>query len=593
MSAPPTKPIVNPPNKYWCPTCGKGVPTAHGLKSHQGRMKGKCADRPAPKSQGPTTRPEEFHDGHDPSFVPPGFHGRPADPEPNFQLRPAPPAPEPFSGGEESDGESRMDVDTPEPARTTDGTVREPKEFVDVRGFRYNTEGVYFADDCHPPVPLDPSTIPPELLPKSPNAERPPHHPFPSMFAFELAHFANVEARLSDAQALALNKLLLSYFPGCEADILTPSQNRRLLKESEFALFGIRDVLKDGNGREYEFYHRDLLECVRDLIARAHLATQLSMEPEVHIRRTSEGLERVFGDVKTGDAWAEALALLPFGHVLIPLVLSSDKSLVRNRRSLWPIYLSCAMHSSDARASPSSDAAILVGYLVQPAQEHTDVAIMADASVINKEIFHSAIRMLFTKQFLAACETGTPMRFPNGQYFNAHPHLLIYIADLPELALVGLTKQNQTCPICNTSVDQFHLRCLHVTPRCTNEIIRNFTAASSGMLTKAAVEKKEKATGVHLSVRPAFWCLPNFNIYSAFSTDELHQLLIGAFGRHLCGALATECSNNNAFRLRLFRRLHAVPLFSSSTLRALSINDFTMLTGAEWQSLACVSSFAH
>ncbi|ORZ29161.1 hypothetical protein BCR44DRAFT_1397659 [Catenaria anguillulae PL171] len=247
------------------------------------------------------------------------------------------------------------------------------------------------------------------------------------------------------------------------------------------------------------------------------------MEPEVHLRSTPSGLERVFSDIKTGDAWAEALKLLPIGHVLVPLVLSSDKSVVCslhvfNRRSLWPIYLSCAMHSSEARASPSTGAAVLVGYLVQPAEEHIDVSIMSDASHINKEVFHKALRHLFfgKSDFIDACTSGTPMRFPNGNYYMAHPHLLLYIADLPELALVGLTKQNRACPICPTKAESFVMRCQHVQAREMTDVKDLYGVAHSGMVTKAAVEKQEMDDGIHLSV----WVCANHLLVSLVSVNS-------------------------------------------------------------------------
>ncbi|ORZ41604.1 hypothetical protein BCR44DRAFT_339152 [Catenaria anguillulae PL171] len=378
--------------------------------------------------------------------------------------------------------------------------------------------GKFFASDCHPPTPLDPSIIPDEVIPEPPDPHLPPFHPFPSLFSFELAYFMHVEARLSDAQALALNNLLMAQMPDRASEILSPTQSRKLIMESSFALLGNKVTFKDEHGREYTFYFRDLLACVRTIVSLPHLATQLSMEPEVHLRSTPSGLERVFSDIKTGDAWAEALKLLPIGHVLVPLVLSSDKSVVFNRRSLWPIYLSCAMHSSEARASPSTGAAVLVGYLVQPAEEHIDVSIMSDASHINKEVFHKALRHLFfgKSDFIDACTSGTPMRFPNGNYYMAHPHLLLYIADLPELALVGLTKQNRACPICPTKAESFVMRCQHVQAREMTDVKDLYGVAHSGMVTKAAVEKQEMDDGIHLSV----WVCANHLLVSLVSVNS-------------------------------------------------------------------------
>uniref|UniRef100_A0A915J5Z9 Uncharacterized protein n=1 Tax=Romanomermis culicivorax TaxID=13658 RepID=A0A915J5Z9_ROMCU len=210
------------------------------------------------------------------------------------------------------------------------GSAPSPKKTVNIRSHTFTEPGIFAAPDCHPPQPIPQPPAQDSKSHRGPirNASETPEGSFPSLFSFELAFFSNVEGRLSDAQQMALNKLLIAHFPERRNEILSPPAIRKRLEQSPFALLGHRTIIKDQDGREYEFYHRDLLACVRDLVARPHLATNLSLTPEINIRSCREGLERVFSDLKSADAWAEAQRLLKEGHLLIPLVLSSDKSLV-------------------------------------------------------------------------------------------------------------------------------------------------------------------------------------------------------------------------------------------------------------------------
>ena len=91
------------------------------------------------------------------------------------------------------------------------------------------------------------------------------------------------------------------------------------------------------------------------------------------------------------------------------------------------------------------------------------------------------------------------MQFPTGEVRIAHPHMLAYIGNLPELALVSLTKCNHACPICMVQLEDFAKR-LHepefrtaASPIALLHEIANTTAA-----TQAGFIALEQDTGFHL-----------------------------------------------------------------------------------------------
>ena len=75
---------------------------------------------------------------------------------------------------------------------------------------------------------------------------------------------------------------------------------------------------------------------------------------------------------------------------------------VENCRSLWPIYLSTPIHSSDDRGQPTLYAYILLGYLLQPDKIHGDVSESTQTSTINKDVFQELMNALFDDEFRAS-----------------------------------------------------------------------------------------------------------------------------------------------------------------------------------------------
>ncbi|ORZ37993.1 hypothetical protein BCR44DRAFT_37074 [Catenaria anguillulae PL171] len=243
------------------------------------------------------------------------------------------------------------------------------------------------------------------------------------------------------------------------------------------------------------------------------------------------------------------------------------------------------MHLFDARAKPDLYAVIPLGFFIQAEKVHADVAQDSRSSSINKLVFHKCLALLFNQRYQDAAIRGIRVRMPTGTWYQGFPRLLYYVGDLPELALFTLTRQGQACPACFTMAPNFMQRVPNLTCRDQKEmeiLVENMSACTAAVQTEVG-----QIMGIHLLYN-GLWACPYSNVYQSVVVDELHQLFIGVFGRHLCGAIMKEIDSLADLRTRFYNRLRAVPDFSSSPFRGLTASSFALLTGAEWRALCNV-----
>ena len=166
---------------------------------------------------------------------------------------------------------------------------------------------------------------------------------------------------------------------------------------------------------------------------------------------------------------------------------------------------------------------ILLGYLLQPDKIHGDVGTSSQSSTINKDVFQELMNALFDEEFLArsqlnannfllfstfandlhflTCRSGAPVRMPCGRLYQARPHLLLYLGDLPQLALVTLTRQGSVCPMCTTKKKAFTQRCKDPKLHSSSKIMAKYLKYKRRKYSQTAIDQAGKKMGVHL--RPA------------------------------------------------------------------------------------------
>ena len=145
----------------------------------------------------------------------------------------------------------------------------------------------------------------------------------------------------------------------------------------------IREEVELG-GQKYEFYHRDILKCVRVLYGDPELAECLAYAPEKHYTGPDK-TSRIFSEMNSGRWWwTRQVSSYPNpwhhrpnstlqkelekefpGITIIPVILSSDKTRVVlfGTKTAYPVYMTIGNIPKDIRRKPSKRTHILVGYL--------------------------------------------------------------------------------------------------------------------------------------------------------------------------------------------------------------------------------------
>ncbi|KIK26765.1 hypothetical protein PISMIDRAFT_94556, partial [Pisolithus microcarpus 441] len=252
----------------------------------------------------------------------------------------------------------------------------------------------------------------------------------------------------------------------------------------------------------------------------------------------------------TGDWWWETQRRLPSGSTVSPVILASDKtklSRFKGNKIAWPVYLSIGNLSKEVRHQPGRHASVLLGYLPVSKLESFD-----DNSIGRHRLFHYCMRRLL-HPLVDAGRNGVEMVCADGQIRKVFPILAAYIRDHPEQCLVACCAENR-CPKC-------------LVPAKERGVNTSFSPCDQ-MQTTCALHAQ--ATGqyppefIAQGLRPVFspfWAdLPHANIFTAITSDILHQLHQGIFKDHFkkwCMALVSKQDFDARFRaMPTFPGLH-------------------------------------
>ncbi|KAJ7239445.1 hypothetical protein C8J57DRAFT_1727328 [Mycena rebaudengoi] len=305
------------------------------------------------------------------------------------------------------------------------------------------------------------------------------------------------------------------------------------LKLKKCEMFEITGDEKDAQGElkkeEVEFWKRDPVECIKELMGNAAFREQMRYAPQ-KVYRDAEGKRREFDEMWTGDWWWKLQQLLPEGVTICPVILASDKtqlSRFSGDKQAWPVYLSIGNIAKDTRRKPTQRATVLLGY-IPVCKLHCFSK--ANRSAAGYQLFHQMMRNLL-QSLVKAGKDGVDMLCADGNVRRVHPILAAYIADYPEQCLVACCKENR-CPKCVVDPKKRGMP-VYSALRDPAETIKLMKKEARGL-----APKQFKAQG--LRAGDPFWKdLPHCDIFECFTPDILHQLHKGVFKEHIV-SWATE-----------------------------------------------------
>ncbi|KAI0345376.1 hypothetical protein BDW22DRAFT_1326032, partial [Trametopsis cervina] len=396
-----------------------------------------------------------------------------------------------------------------------------------------------------------------------------PYSPFKSKFEWEMAKWAKLrgigQTAFTDLLGIdgMQDRLDLSYRNSRELNKLIdglPSTKPSFQREEV--------VVGDS---AFDFYHRDILQCIRALYGDPEFAAHLVFLPERHYADPDRTV-RVYDEMNTGKWWWKTQAALERdkpGGTIIPVILSSDKTQLTlfGNKSAYPIYMTIGNLPKSIRRKPSRHSQILVGYLPTTRFDHIESATQRRRVIAN--VFHACLKRVVAPLTQAGIE-GIYLASGDGIVRRCHPIFSNYVGDYPEQVLVTLTKMGE-CPTCPIPSSELHTGEVFP-PRDVEPILDALRMIEVGLEEFAAACKEVKIK----AVQHPFWeDLPYVNIYRSITPDVLHQLYQGLVKhlvkwlKHIYGTVEIDA------------RCRQMPLSSGIRLFHKGITGLQRVSGAE------------
>ncbi|KIM65438.1 hypothetical protein SCLCIDRAFT_22635 [Scleroderma citrinum Foug A] len=287
------------------------------------------------------------------------------------------------------------------------------------------------------------------------------------------------------------------------------------------------DVVGENGTKKREtlkLWRRDPVECVEELIGNPALREMVAYVPE-HADADAKGENRIYDEMWMGEWWWETQGKLPDGAVVVPVILSSNKtslSVFSGDKKAWPVYLTIGNISKDIQRQVSVHATILIGYLPVSKLECFHKKTWSLAGYC---LFHYAMSLLL-HLLVDAGHEGKAMVCMDSFMRQVHPILAAYVANFPEQCLVACNKESH-CPCClvetqNLGEPEEYTYCNMV------DMLRTLRHRQ-----RNNQSKRFNKEGLRKVFEPFWKELPFTDIFTCITPDILHQLHKGIFHDHL------------------------------------------------------------
>jgi hypothetical protein len=286
------------------------------------------------------------------------------------------------------------------------------------------------------------------------------------------------------------------------------------------------------------FFHRDPVHCSRYLLSQRAFRDNMVYGP---VRVTDSAGDRVYSEMNTGDWWWETQDNLPHGATIIPLVVSSDETMLTDHsgdQKAWPMYLSIGNIDSTVRSRPNMLAQVLLALLpVPPKLSHGSTTKRQAESQRNQKFLTAIIQAILEPlqafRNTAELQDGALWPCSDGHLRHCWPILSSWLADHMEYANLMGVKYN-SCPKCylpvgrlGSPVDPDELHKFRRSAAVFKPQYDTYCAQPDDDLRR---ELEEWFTA-HCA-RPApcvFWDFPYSDAYDLHRPDILHNIYLGMY----------------------------------------------------------------
>ena len=153
--------------------------------------------------------------------------------------------------------------------------------------------------------------------------------------------------------------------------------------------FRIKGEVEGVQRREYSIYFRDIERVIRFLMGHRPFMDNLTYAP---VRRYGNSDARIYTELYTADWWWETQDKLPEGATLIPLLLSSDKTVLTQHhgdKAGWPVYLTIGNLDAEARRKETRPGTVLLGLIPITDEDHDGV---------KAEVYHTSMGLMLKRK---------------------------------------------------------------------------------------------------------------------------------------------------------------------------------------------------
>ena len=152
----------------------------------------------------------------------------------------------------------------------------------------------------------------------------------------------------------------------------------------------------------FTIHFRNPVTCLRQILRHVPFASDLSYQP---VKKFRDG-KRVYNEMNTADWWWETQHKIPEGGTVIPIMFSTDKTLLTEfsgDRTAWPVYMTTGNLSKKARRHQKRPGWQLVGLL----------PVVKDIDFNSKcRLYHKAMGIIFQGNAYIQYTGGIPEKIP-------------------------------------------------------------------------------------------------------------------------------------------------------------------------------------